>query len=303
MKPTLLILAAGMGSRYGGLKQIDSIGVNGATILDYSVYDALRADFGKVVLLIRKSIEADFKAVFAERFKNLPVEYVFQENDMLPSGLPLSVSQQTATRQKPWGTAHAIWCAKSAIQAPFTVINADDFYGANAFYVIANYLKNIDNHSNAYCMVGYYLKNTLSEAGSVARGVCSADENGFLTNVIEKTDIQRFNNRIVCDVGKSPIFLSEDELVSMNFWGFSPTIFEHCESMFKDFLMENAENPKSEFFIPLVVNHLIDSQIAKVKVLSSADEWIGVTYSADKESASQKIHELVAQGKYPVDLW
>lgn len=299
MKPTLLILAAGMGSRYGGLKQIDSIGVNGATILDYSVYDALQAGFGKVVLLIRKSIETDFKAVFEERFKNLPVEYVFQENDMVPPAF----ADLGATRQKPWGTGHAIWCAKDAIREPFTVINADDFYGASAFQVIADYLKNISNQNNDYCMVGYYLKNTLSEAGSVARGVCSADENGFLTRVIERTDIRRMDGNIICDVEKYPIFLSEDELVSMNFWGFTPTIFGYCEQLFVKFLDEYGAYPKSEFFIPLVVNHLINEQIAKVKVLSSADEWIGVTYAADKDSATAKIRELVTQGKYPENLW
>jgi UTP-glucose-1-phosphate uridylyltransferase len=301
VKPTLLILAAGMGSRYGGLKQIDSIGVNGATILDYSVYDALRAGFGKVVLLIRKSIETDFKAVFEERFKNLPVEYVFQENDMMPE----EFASQGISRQKPWGTAHAIWCARKVIHEPFTVINADDFYGAGAFQVISNYLQNIDNQSNEYCMVGYYLKNTLSEAGSVARGVCSSDSEGFLTQVIERFDIHRLDGKdIICDVNKHPIFLTGDELVSMNFWGFSPTIFDYCEELFIDFLVQgNGDNPKSEFYIPSVVNYLINKQIAKVKVLSSADEWIGVTYAADKEIATQKIKTLVGEGKYPANLW
>ena len=300
MKPTLLILAAGMGSRYGGLKQIDSIGVNGATILDYSVYDALRAGFGKIVLLIRKSIEADFKAVFAERFKNLPVEYVFQENDMVPP----QFAAIGAARQKPWGTAHAVWCAKNVIQEPFTVINADDFYGANAFQVISDYLQNIDNQSNDYCMVGYYLKNTLSEAGSVARGICNADESSFLTKVVEFTDIKVENGKdIICNVEKYPILLTGEELVSMNFWGFSPTVFKYCEEMFVDFLQERGDNPKSEFFIPLVVNELINKGVGKVKVLSSTDEWIGVTYAADKESATQKIRNLVDTGKYPATLF
>ncbi|SFF20542.1 nucleotidyltransferase family protein [Thermoflexibacter ruber] len=299
MKPTLLILAAGVGSRYGGLKQIDSIGVNGATILEYSIYDALRAGFGKIVLLIRRSIEQDFKAVFSEKFKNLPLQYAFQENDMLPPDL---VHLGTA-RQKPWGTAHAVWCARYAIQEPFTVINADDFYGASAFQVIAKELEKVDNQSNEYCMVGYYLKNTLSESGSVARGVCSADKQGYLTTVVERTDIQQTEKGIVCNLQAEPIYLTGNELVSMNFWGFTPTFFDHAEKMFTDFLKDNAENPKAEFFIPLVVNHLIQHQLVKVKVLSSKDEWIGVTYSADKESASKKIHELVAQGKYPSKLF
>lgn len=298
MKPTLLILAAGMGSRYGGLKQIDSIGVNGATILDYSVYDALRAGFGKIVFIIRKSIEADFKAVFADRFKNLPVEYVFQENEMLPAGFSPS-----SLRQKPWGTAHAVWCAKDTINEPFTVINADDFYGASAFQVIANELENIDNQSNDYCMVGYYLKNTLSESGAVARGVCSSDAHDFLTTVVERTDIQQSEKGIICNLQATPIYLTGNELVSMNFWGFTPTIFNYCEKLFINFLEENKENQKAEFFIPLVINNLIENKIAKVKVLSSADEWIGVTYAADKESASAKIRNLVAQGQYPMDLW
>jgi dTDP-glucose pyrophosphorylase len=299
LKPTLLILAAGVGSRYGGLKQIDSIGVNGATILEYSVYDALRAGFGKIVLLIRQSIEQDFKAVFDEKFKNLPIEYAFQENDMLPPALGLT----GISRQKPWGTAHAVWCTRHAIQEPFTVINADDFYGASAFQVIANELGKVDNQSNEYCMVGYYLKNTLSESGSVARGVCSADEQGYLTTVVERTDIQQTEKGIVCNLQAEPIYLTGNELVSMNFWGFTPTFFDYAEKMFIDFLKENIGNPKAEFFIPLVVNHLIQNQLAKVKVLSSTDEWIGVTYSADKESASKKIHQLVAQGKYPSKLF
>lgn len=300
MKPTLLILAAGMGSRYGGLKQIDSIGVNGATILDYSVYDALRAGFGKVILLIRKSIETDFKAVFADRFAHLPVEYAFQETDMLPEGTDPSLA---LVRQKPWGTAHAIWCARHLIQEPFTVINADDFYGASAFDIIAKYLQNIDSQSNNYCMVGYYLKNTLSESGSVARGVCAANAEGFLTTVVERTDIQRSENGIVCNLQSEPIYLTGNELVSMNFWGFTPTFFAHVEQAMTEFFKENAQNPKSEFFIPLIVNDLIKRQMAKVKVLSSVDEWIGVTYSADKEIASSKIYDLVTQGKYPAQLF
>jgi dTDP-glucose pyrophosphorylase len=299
LKPSLLILAAGVGSRYGGLKQIDSIGVNGATILEYSVYDALRAGFGKIVLLIRKNIEYDFKAVFGEKFKNLPVVYAFQESEMLPAAF----AHASISRQKPWGTAHAVWCARYAIQEPFTVINADDFYGASAFQVVANYLKNIDNQSNDYCMVGYYLKNTLSESGSVARGVCEADEQGYLTTVVERTDIQQTENGIVCNLQAEPIYLTGNELVSMNFWGFTPTFFDYTEKLLNEFLKENLENPKSEFFIPLVVNYLIQNQMARVKVLSSTDEWIGVTYAADKESASRKIHQLVAEGKYPSKLF
>lgn len=303
MKPTLLILAAGMGSRYGGLKQIDSIGVNGATILDYSVYDALRAGFGKIVIIIRKSIEADFRAVFEDRFKNLPVEYVFQENEMLPIGISDAAISLASVRQKPWGTAHAVWCAREVIDTPFTVINADDFYGANAFQVMADYLENIENTSNDYCMVGYYLKNTLSESGAVARGVCLSDEHDFLTTVVERTDIQQSEKGIVCNLQSEPIYLTGNELVSMNFWGFTPTVFEHCEKLFVYFLEQMQANSKVEFFIPLVVNELIKNKTAKVKVLSSADEWIGVTYAADKETASAKIHHLVAQGTYPTDLW
>ncbi|GAB4194568.1 MAG: nucleotidyltransferase [Thermoflexibacter sp.] len=299
MKPTLLILAAGVGSRYGGLKQIDSIGVNGATILEYSIYDALQAGFEKIVLLIRRSIEQDFKAVFGEKLKNLPIEYAFQENDMLPSGW----EHWDNARQKPWGTAHAVWCARHAIKEPFAVINADDFYGASAFQAIANELEKVDNQSNEYLMVGYYLKNTLSKSGSVARGVCSADKQGYLTAVVERTDIQQTEKGIVCNLQSEPIYLTGNELVSMNFWGFTTTFFDYAEKIFTEFLEDNADNPKAEFFIPLVVNHLIQNQLAKVKVLSSRDEWIGVTYSADKESASKKIHQLVAEGKYPSRLF
>ncbi|HNJ66227.1 MAG TPA: nucleotidyltransferase, partial [Turneriella sp.] len=275
-KPTLLILAAGMGSRYGSLKQMDGLGPGGETIMDYSIYDAIRAGFGKVVFVIRKSFADDFKAVFsARRYQGkIAVEYVMQELDMIPSEFKLNPE-----RTKPWGTNHAVMVASGVIKEPFAVINADDYYGRNAFEVLANFLTGVTGKQNDYCMVGYQLGKTLSELGAVSRGVCSADTNGYLTTVVERTHIERIEGTIKYkDENGNMVAVDDKAIVSMNMWGFTPDYFTHSGKMFADFLRDKGNDPKSEFFIPLVVNNLVASGTAKLKVLTTDSEWFGVTY-------------------------
>lgn len=297
-KPTLLILAAGMGSRYGGLKQIDQVGTSGETIIDYSVYDAIRAGFGKVVFVIRKDIEEDFKAIFSNRFGDkIEVDYVLQEIDNVPAGISYSPE-----RQKPWGTGHAILVAAPKINEPFIAINADDFYGAEAFQLIASYL-NSHTKDREFCMVGYYLKNTLSEHGSVSRGVCSLNEQGFLKGIVEHTKIQAENSKII-DTGTGEAKeLPPETIVSMNFWGFQPSIFKTLERQFKSFIEKNKDQLKAEFYIPSVVDSMIASQQATAKVLANEGKWVGVTYKDDKKDVVQHVKNLVEQGSYPKKLW
>ena len=301
IKPTLLVLAAGMGSRYGSLKQMDGVGPNGEAIIDYSVYDAIRAGFGKVVFVIRHSFEADFKEVFnAERFGHkIEVEYVFQELDYLPEGFTLPEG-----RVKPWGTNHAVMMAAKAINEPFAVINADDFYGRTAYVTIGDYLKQLADSEGRYCMVGYQVSKTLSENGTVSRGVCSIDEEKFLTSIVERTKIERNAEGTIVfhDLGEDEA-LEENTPVSMNLFGFTPDYFAYSEEYFKGFLAENSENLKSEFFIPLMVNHLVGGGAAKLKVLSTSALWFGVTYKEDKPALVAKIEELIADGVYPRNLW
>ncbi len=300
-KPTLLILAAGMGSRYGSLKQVDKLGPSGETIIDYSVYDAKRAGFGKVVFVIRKSIEAEFKEAYSKLEKQIAVDYVFQELDNVPAGITVP-----ADRQKPWGTAHAIMVAADAIKEPFAVINADDFYGATSFKNMADYLSTprADEHET-YSMVGFILKNTLSEHGFVSRGVCGTNKDGFLTDVVERTSIQRMENQQIMfkDSDESLKPLTGEEIVSMNFWGFPASVFSHLKRFFTEFIQQNAGNIKSEFYIPIAINLLTKENQAKVKVLDTPDQWFGVTYKEDKESTIQRIKNLIAAGKYPAKLW
>jgi len=300
IKPTLLVLAAGMGSRYGSLKQMDGVGPNGEAIIDYSIYDAIRAGFGKVVFVIRHSFEKEFTEVFnAERFGGrIEVEYVFQELDYLPEGFSVPEG-----RVKPWGTNHAVMMAADAIKEPFAVINADDFYGADAYKVIGNYLSNLEGSKNHYCMVGYEVNKTLSENGTVSRGVCEIDENRFLTSMVERTQIERVNGTIVFhDLGTDEP-LAENTPVSMNLFGFTPDYFDNSKEYFKGFLAENSENLKAEFFIPLMVNHLTGNGTAKLKVLSTTALWFGVTYKEDKPALVAKIEQLIADGVYPRNLW
>lgn len=296
MKPTLLVLAAGMGSRYGGLKQMDGVGPNGEAILDYSVTDAIRAGFGKVVFVIRQSFADDFKKVFnKEHFKNqIEVEYVFQELDKLPEGFSVPEG-----REKPWGTNHAILMAKDVINEPFAIINADDFYGADAFRVISDYLSQLDNSKGNYCMVGYKLENTLSENGSVSRGVCEMDAQGLLLGMTERTAISRTANGIEYkDTDGSMHPLASDATVSMNLFGFTPDYFGESEKLFVTFLKEKGQEMKSEYYIPYAVNTFIANGYAKMKVLKTTAQWFGVTYKEDRPSVVARLKELHDQGIY-----
>lgn len=299
MKPTLLVLAAGMSSRYGGgLKQIDPIGPTGEIIIDYSIHDAVKAGFGKVVFVIRKSIEQQFKEAIGNKYKGIEVAYAFQEMDMLPSGAPLSSVEH---RQKPWGTAHAVWCAREVIHEPFAIINADDFYGYSAFKEVHDFL--VKAKDDTYCIAGYQMKYTMSEEGSVNRGVCEADGAGNLIGIVERTDIFKTDSEIYCEKDGTKIVFSGNEPVSMNFMGFTPLVFKQMEDYFIGFLKEIGMDPKKEFFIPLLLNHLVKTKETNIKVLDIKEEWIGVTYAADKDKAAASIKKLVDAGKYPLNLW
>jgi len=301
MKPTLLVLAAGMGSRYGSLKQIDPVGPSGETIIDYSIYDAIRAGFGKVVFIIRKSFEQDFKDIFISKLQShIQVEYVFQEIDKLPEGLTVSTE-----RTKPWGTAHAVLMAKDVIHEPFAVINGDDFYGAGAFQTMADYLNSLtDETQTQYSLVGYQVGNTMSDHGTVSRGVCLEDENEFLVTVTERTNIQYIDGGIAYKEAEGDfVFLEPETLVSMNFWGFTPVYFNQTERMFSDFVKANGDSLKAEFFIPFAIDNLINSSQASVKVLRSDAKWFGVTYKEDKPLVIEKLAQLIKAGVYPAKLW
>ncbi len=299
MKPTLLILAAGLGSRYGGVKQMDKIGPSGESIIDYSIFDAIRAGFGKVVFVLNPAIEKDFRDIYEPRLKNkIKTEFVLQEITNIPEGIDFNPQ-----RVKPWGTGHAVMMAKEVIHEPFAVINADDFYGSDAYQVLARFLKEQANSQNQYAMVGYLLKNTLSDFGSVSRGVCSSDQNSFLTDVVERPGIIKKEDKIFYSNDNQEVEIDENAIVSMNFWGFTPTFFEQLDRDFRKFIAENANKLKAEFFIPLVVNNLIKSNEASVKVLTSTAQWFGVTYREDKPVTIKKVKELVKKGVYPENLW
>lgn len=300
MKPTLFVLAAGMGSRYGGLKQLDGLGPNGETIMDYSIFDAIRAGFGKVVFVIRKDFEQDFRDKILSKYEHLvPVELVFQSLDKLPAGFKCP-----ADRVKPWGTNHAVLMGKDVIKEPFAVINADDFYGRDSFAVLAKRLMEMDGTENNYCMVGYRVGNTLSESGSVARGVCETNEEGYLTTVVERTSIERINGVVQFkDENGNMVSIPDNTPVSMNMWGFTPDYFKHSEEYFVKFLKENEGNIKAEYYIPLLVNDLITRKIATVKVLDTTSKWFGVTYAADRQMVVDKIKSLVDAGEYPSKLF
>lgn len=299
MKPTLFILAAGMGSRYGGLKQLDGIGPGGETIMDYSVYDALRAGFGKIVFVIGKHFEEDFREKILSKYEgHVPVELVFQSIDILPEGFTVP-----AERIKPWGTNHAVLMGKDVIREPFAVINADDFYGRDSFRVLGEWLRG-RHTGNEYCMVGFRIGNTLSESGSVSRGVCSVDGGGFLTGVTERTAIRRIDGVVSFTDENGVVRTLPDETpVSMNMWGLTPDYFAYSEAMFADFLRRNIDNPKAEYYIPLAINELVTSGRASVKVLDTDSQWFGVTYSEDRPAVVEKIAALVEAGEYPARLW
>lgn len=300
MKPTLFVLAAGMGSRYGGLKQLDGLGPNGETIMDYSIFDAIRGGFGKLVFVIRKSFEADFREKIISKYENhIPVELVFQELDMLPEGFKCPED-----RVKPWGTNHAVLMGKDVISEPFAVINADDFYGRDSFAVLGKALAEMTGKTNDYCMVGYRVGNTLSESGSVARGVCETNAEGFLTTVVERTAIERIDGKIQFkDENDKMVTVADNTPVSMNMWGFTPDYFKYSEDYFVEFLKNNMGNLKSEYFIPLMVNELITKGKARVKVLDTTSKWFGVTYAEDRQSVVDKIQALVDAGEYPAKLF
>lgn len=301
MKPTLLVLAAGMGSRYGGLKQLDGLGPNGETIMDFSIFDAARAGFGKVVFVIRHAFEQDFREKVISKYKDaIKVEVVFQELDSLPEGFSLHPE-----RVKPWGTNHAILMGKEAVKEPFAVINADDFYGKESFQILADALKKMEGKRDQYCMVAYRLGNTLSESGHVSRGVCNKNAQNHLTTVVEHYEVQRKGNEVVFKNQETGNYDTIDENlpVSMNMWGFTPDYFEHSDADFKEFLTKNADNIKAEYGIPTMVNRLIQEGTSTIDVLETPCKWFGVTYKEDRPSVVEKIQQLINEGVYPNKLF
>lgn len=303
MKPTLVLLAAGMGSRYGGLKQLDGLGPNGETIMDYSIYDAIKAGFGKIVFVIRKDFEQEFREKVLSKYEgHIPAEVCYQSLDALPEGFTVPEG-----REKPWGTNHAVMMTKDLIHEPFCVINCDDFYNRDSFMVIGKFLADLpDNATNTYAMVGFRVGNTLSENGTVARGVCSKDENDLLTTVVERTEIMRVDGKVSYkDENGEWVAIEDNTPVSMNMWGFTPDYFAHSDAYFKQFLSDpkNQANPKAEFFIPLMVNELVNNGTSTVKVLDTTSKWFGVTYSADRQATVDRIQALVNEGVYPNKLF
>jgi len=298
-KLTLVVLAAGMGSRYGGLKQIDTFTSQGDTIIDFSIYDALQAGFQKFVFVIRKSIEKDFRATIDNKLKNkAEVEYVFQEVNNVPE------KYKNSKREKPWGTGHAVLMTKNVVNENFAIINADDFYGREAFNDIAKQLIETKENSFEFCMIGYALKNTISENGYVSRGECFVNKEGYLTNVIERTRIETIDGYLMFEDEKGKmISIDKETTVSMNIWGFTTNYFEYGEKLFLDFLEKNKENLKAEFYLPFIVNSLLASKKATVKVLKSKAKWFGVTYNEDKENVKKEIKKLKEAGVYPINLW
>jgi dTDP-glucose pyrophosphorylase len=301
MSPTLLILAAGIGSRYGGLKQADGVGPSGEAILDYSIYDAIRAGFGKVVFIIRKDILEDMQRIFFEKWAGkIEIDYVFQEIGDLPAGYT-----PPEGRTKPWGTGHAIWVARNKVREPFCVINADDFYGRGAYQLAADFHSNPDNLINSrYCLVGYILKNSLSEHGFVSRAECRIDENGLLSYVRERTKIKREGDEIFYeDERNNRVTISEDTTVSMNMWGFMPSLFEYLENGMSEFLKEHSSSLKSEYFLPVLVDNLIRAGKVEVPVLTTDEKWFGMTYIEDREMVQDRLSDLVKKGLYPTPIW
>lgn len=298
MKPTLVILAAGMGTRYGGLKQLDAVGPNGEAIIDYSLYDAIRAGFGKVVFVIRTDFADAFKAQFDPKLVGrVEVEYVYQSLEKIPEGSVLHPG-----REKPWGTSHATLMAETAVHEPMAVINADDFYGSKAYQVMADFLTT-STDENEYSMVGYNVANTLSEFGSVSRGVCNTDENGYLTTVVERTKIQRDEDGIFFYEGDDRFKLDENTPVSMNFWGLKPNVFKYLNEGFAEFLEQQGNELKSEYYIPLLINDNIVKGTIRTKVIQCDSPWFGVTYKEDKPMVQQRINDLIESGAYPQNLW
>jgi NDP-sugar pyrophosphorylase family protein len=299
MKPTLLILAAGMASRYGSMKQIDGFGPNGETIIDYSIHDAIRAGFGKVSFIIREEFAEPFKAIFEPKLKGrIETDYVFQNFDLEPFGIDKKIE-----RAKPWGTAHAVLAARNQVNEPFCVINADDYYGYDSFEKMAKFLTTEADDTH-YALIGYQIDRTLSDYGSVSRGVCEVNALGNMTEVNERTEVYfKEDGSVAYKDATGEHGLPNDTRVSMNFWGFTPAVFQQSEPMFREFVRDNEENPKAEFFIPLVADKLIKSGTASFKVIPTASKWFGVTYKEDKPIVQKSISELIENGVYPANLW
>jgi len=294
MGMTLVVLAAGIGSRYGGLKQIEAVGPHGAIVIEYSAYDAIRAGFDSVVCVIRRDIEKDFRSLVSAR-----VDYVFQDMEDLPAGYSLP-----GDRKKPWGTGHAVMACRDVVKGPFAVINADDFYGRCSYEALGGFLKGVKPDSGNYSMVGFTLRNTLSEHGHVARGVCEVDGQGLMKRVVERTNIEKTDTGArFAEPNGGWTSLTGDEVVSMNMWGLTPSLFAHLNREFPLFLQKNAANPKAEFFLPTVVDGLVGAGKASVRVLSTPEHWFGVTYPQDKAVVVGGIRRLVEQGVYPEKLW
>jgi NDP-sugar pyrophosphorylase family protein len=303
MKPTLVILAAGMASRYGSMKQTDGFGPNGETIIEYSIYDAIKAGFGKVIFVIKEEFAENFKGIFEPKLNGkIETDYVFQTFDIKPFGIDIEIE-----RAKPWGTAHAVLAARDAVKEPFCVINADDFYGRESYQKMADFLNNEVNDQE-FSMIGYQIDKTLSEHGSVSRGVCEVDLDGNLTEIQERTKVffktdNSEQKTIVFEENDTEFPVDVNTRVSMNFWGFTPKIFDYTANLFKEFALANIENPKSEFFIPLVAEKLIKNKQASFKVIPTQNQWFGVTYAEDKPFVQENIDKLVAEGVYPSKLW
>jgi NDP-sugar pyrophosphorylase family protein len=299
MEPTLVIMAAGMASRYGSMKQIQQFGPGGETIMDYSIYDAIKAGFKKVVFIIRKDFAEDFKAIFEPKLKGrIEAKYVFQEMEKYLDGYSVP-----ADRKKPWGTSHAILCAKEAVNEPFAVINADDFYGADAFKKAADFLKS-ECSPNVYAIIGYQLANTLSEHGTVSRGVCEVDEKGNLVGIKERLKISRQNGVMVDEESETKkVELAEEVKASMNFWCFHPSVFNFIEEGFQVFLKENIDNPKAEYLIPFTADQWIKAGKGVIKVIPTSSKWFGVTYKEDAPVVQRSLNELVQRNQYPNNLW
>lgn len=297
MQPTLLILAAGMASRYGSMKQIQGFGPSGETIMEYSIYDAIRAGFKKVVFIIREEFAQDFKSIFEPKLAGkIETEYVYQDLKAF-----VGEKQVPAERTKPWGTAHAVLCAKNAVSGPFAVINADDFYGRDAFSKAAGFL-NGDCSEKVYSIIGYELLKTLSDNGTVNRGVCQTDGKGNLSSIAERLNIAEVDGKIICNDDQQPHELSRDAKVSMNFWCFDPSIFGYSEKLFKEFLDENIEKPKSEFFIPIVADQFINEK-GVIRVIPTSAKWFGVTYKEDAPEVKASLDALIEAKEYPTNLW
>lgn len=298
MQPTLLILAAGMASRYGSMKQVEGFGPSGETIMEYSIYDAIRAGFKKVVFIIREEFANDFKKIVEPKLKGkIEIDYVYQDLRSHLGG-----RQVPADRTKPWGTAHAVLCAKNAVNEPFAVINADDFYGKDAFKKAYDFLTG-DSNATTYSIIGYELLKTLSDNGTVNRGVCQVDANNNLTAIAERLNIAEKEGKIICDDDQQPKELPRDSKVSMNFWCFDPSIFNYSEKLFSDFLDKDINTPKSEFFIPIVADKFINDKVGVIKVIPTSAQWFGVTYKEDAPEVKASLDKLIQAGEYPNNLW